>query len=350
MITVTPVMLSARSSPDEEKAIRSALFNWAFNARRRGSPAQPEEATALLAFVARSSLPLSDITKPQRARAALEAVSIKLDGTRSAGRTATMKRAILSNALSYAVELGLIDSNPLGAINWKAPRSSVGVDRRIVVNPEQARALLEAVRNTPRSGPHLVAFFACIYYAALRPEEAANLRLGNVQLRDDDSWGWIVVDEAAPEIDRQWTDAGQRRSARQLKHRAVGESRRAPAPPQLVALLRDHIAAAPDIDRTALLFRGERGSAISGLTYRNVWRRARVLALSQDQERTPLARRPYDLRHAAVSTWLSGGVPAAQVAEWAGHSVDVLLRVYAKCLDADQARSLARIAEALGDQ
>jgi hypothetical protein len=36
--------------------------------------------------------------------------------------------------------------------------------------------------------------------------------------------------------------------------------------------------------------------------------------------------RPYDLRHAAVSTWLNAGVPAAQVAEWAGHSTDVLLR------------------------
>ncbi len=34
---------------------------------------------------------------------------------------------------------------------------------------------------------------------------------------------------------------------------------------------------------------------------------------------------PYDLRHAAMSTWLNGGVPAAQVAEWAGHSVEVLL-------------------------
>jgi len=36
----------------------------------------------------------------------------------------------------------------------------------------------------------------------------------------------------------------------------------------------------------------------------------------------------YDLRHACLSTWLSGGVYPAQVAEWAGHSVDVLLRIY----------------------
>jgi integrase len=41
-----------------------------------------------------------------------------------------------------------------------------------------------------------------------------------------------------------------------------------------------------------------------------------------------LARRPYDLRHAAVSTWLNAGVPSIRVAEWAGHSVAVLLQIY----------------------
>lgn len=30
---------------------------------------------------------------------------------------------------------------------------------------------------------------------------------------------------------------------------------------------------------------------------------------------------------------LNGGVPATEVAERAGHSVDVLLKVYAKCID-----------------
>ena len=32
-------------------------------------------------------------------------------------------------------------------------------------------------------------------------------------------------------------------------------------------------------------------------------------------------------------TWLNGGIPPAQVAEWAGHSVAVLLKTYAKCID-----------------
>ena len=57
-------------------------------------------------------------------------------------------------------------------------------------------------------------------------------------------------------------------------------------------------------------------------------------------------RRPYDLRHAAVSTWLNAGVPAPQVAAWAGHSVDVLLRAYAKCIFGQQAEAKRRIEEA----
>jgi len=59
-----------------------------------------------------------------------------------------------------------------------------------------------------------------------------------------------------------------------------------------------------------------------------------------------LARRPYDLRHAAVSTWLNAGIPAPQVANWAGHSVDVLLRVYAKCISGQQTEAKRRIEEA----
>jgi len=53
------------------------------------------------------------------------------------------------------------------------------------------------------------------------------------------------------------------------------------------------------------------------------------------------------LRHAAVSTWLNAGVPAAQVAEWAGHSVDVLLRVYAKCVAGQHDEAKRRIEDAM---
>jgi len=50
----------------------------------------------------------------------------------------------------------------------------------------------------------------------------------------------------------------------------------------------------------------------------------------------------------AVSTWLNGGVPATTVAEWAGHSIEILLKIYAKCLDGQGAAIRARVQAALG--
>ncbi|MEU7175876.1 hypothetical protein ABZ949_30830 [Micromonospora tulbaghiae] len=45
--------------------------------------------------------------------------------------------------------------------------------------------------------------------------------------------------------------------------------------------------------------------------------------------------------------WLNAGLPAPEVAQRAGHSVDVLLKVYAKCLDRDRSRMNERIEAAL---
>ena len=56
--------------------------------------------------------------------------------------------------------------------------------------------------------------------------------------------------------------------------------------------------------------------------------------------------RPYDLRHAAVSTWLNAGVPSTQVAEWAGHSVAVPLQIHAKCIAGQEDAARRRIAQA----
>jgi len=96
------------------------------------------------------------------------------------------------------------------------------------------------------------------------------------------------------------------------------------------------------------LFQGVQGRPLATVTYRRAWEKARKAALTDEEYRSQLARRPYDLRHACLSTWLNGGVAATQVAEWAGHSVEMLLRVYAKCLDGQDEIAKRRIAAALG--
>jgi integrase len=80
-----------------------------------------------------------------------------------------------------------------------------------------------------------------------------------------------------------------------------------------------------------------------------VWAQTRALAFTPAQVVSPLARRPYDLRHAGVSLWLNSGVPATEVPERAGHSVKVLLQIYAKCIEGQQDGANRRIDDALGE-
>jgi integrase len=203
----------------------------------------------------------------------LELATGRLDGKNAAASTARRNRTILANVMDYAVELGLLDTNPIRALKWTPPKVSGQVDRRSVVNPRQARALLDAVRTQQPSGPRLVAFFAVMYYAGLRPEEAINLTADNVilptQMRneesrhgqhppEDEGWGELHIRSATPDAGSEWTDVGSPRDRRQLKHRAEGDSRIVPVHPELTALPRDHLAqfgTAPD----GRLFGGVRG-------------------------------------------------------------------------------------------
>lgn len=121
----------------------------------------------------------------------------------------------------------------------------------------------------------------------------------------------LTLEQTGPQAGKQWTDSGEAHDDR--------------------------------------LFRSERGNVVSGSNYFRVWQMARPLALKPDQVDSPVAGRPYDLRHAAVSLWLSAGVPATEVAERAAHTVDVLLKVYAKCIDGQRDVINKRIAQALSD-
>ena len=163
---------------------------------------------------------------------------------------------------------------------------------------------------------------------------------------DDQDWGELHLRTATPDAGSEWTDDGSAREHRQLKHRAEGDTRIVPNHPELTRLLRDHLANFGQAGN-GRLFAGVRGGELPTITYRRAWAKARQLALTSAEQASPLARRPYELRHACLSTWLNGGVYPTQVAEWAGHSVDVLLRIYAKCVVGQDELAKRRISEAL---
>ncbi|THJ74931.1 integrase [Candidatus Frankia alpina] len=264
------------------------------------------------------------------------------------------KRAVFFGALDYAVERHHLDANPLPGLKWTAPKQVEEVDRRVVCNHQQARALLGAVGREGAIGRRLVAYYAVAYYAALRPGEINALNEDTVELpeeHDEDQWGMLRLAISRPATGAGWRDEPppdrqEIAPARQLKHRAVGDTRPVPACPPLVAILRQHIAEF-GFASDGRLFTGVRGGEVSDSVIGRVWATARADALTPAQAASPIAHRVYDLRHACLSGWLNAGVSPQQVAEWAGHSVAVLHRVYAKCVDGDDITARKRIAAAL---
>jgi integrase len=359
---VTPAFFrpDAMNQPDA-RLVRRALYYWSFDARNRmpakagrgrasAPPVPPEDLARTVAWLEASTVPLAELgeTENELVRRALDLLGKKIDGRPAAPSTTAWKRSAFYSCIEYAIERKRLTHNPVGQVKRRAVRQTGGVvDRRVVVNHDQAQALLAAVADQGPMGKRLVAFFGCIYYSALRPEETNDLGEDDVDLPEsDDDWGWFTLAGANPETGSRWTDSGER-EARELKHRADGETRRVPIPPPLVALLRRHLAEYPPAGG-GKIFTSPRGGPVRSNTYGRVWRAAREAALSPAQVASPLAATPYDLRHACVSTWLNGMVQGTQVAEWAGHSVAVLYRVYAKCIDGDVDTQLRRIEAALG--
>jgi integrase len=346
LTTITLALTAPRRRAPDPEVLRQALFGYAFNVGNASQPA-PAEITRALEWIAKTSLPVAALEDPDTVRAVLRACARRLDGKPAAATTTRRKRAVFANALGYAVERRLLPANPLGQIQWKASEVAETVDRRSVASPAQAGRLLKAIRAQGPRGEHMEAFFGCLYYAALRPAEAVALREADCVLPKR-GWGRIDLAASRPCAGTGWTDDGASREERGLKHRAPGETRSIPIPPVLVTMLRAHITrygTSPE----GYLFRTARGGPLNDTGWGEVWQRARPLALSPAQQASPLARRPYDLRHAAVSLWLNAGVPATEVARRAGHGIAVLLKVYANCIDGQAGAANKRINDALDE-
>jgi hypothetical protein len=159
-------------------------------------------------------------------RRALDALTLRLDGSRAAANTITRKRAVFHGALGYAVEAGLLTSNPADAVTWQVPKAATTVDPKVVASP------------VPRHG-----------------------------------WGILTLIQAAPRTAAAWTSNGTSHEQRGLKHRPEGSVRTVPIPPILVTMLRRHhrcYGTAPN----GRLFCGTRGGPLSESSYGRTWHTA----------------------------------------------------------------------------
>ncbi|MER6276053.1 hypothetical protein ABT202_07020 [Streptomyces sp900105245] len=283
----------------------------------------------ILRWVERHSLPVSAWEDPETVDQVLRAIDTRLHGKQAAAWSRKRNRRILNVVMKHAARRRILRANPLpkGKETTAVTKTTNAVDKRSLLNPEQAAAILDWIRRRPRGGRRLHAFFATLYYCGPRPEEAVAVRVEDVTLPHpdaEDQWCELLFHTATPEVGKQWTDTGEIHEQRDLKGRAEGETRTVPGHPALTRILRQHILD-EHLQPGDLLFRGETGGILAGSVIRRAWRSARQAVLPSHVFASPTGRRVYDKRNTRLTKWLNDGIPPTQVAEWAGNSVAVLL-------------------------
>jgi integrase len=334
----TCALLPKRTDRPEEPVLRKALRRWAFTAgKSRNGVKVPGDISVVLEWAERHSPALAKVAEAEGTRELLDAMAVTLSGDPASSNYFYRRRAVLYNVFKYAVVRKHLAANPLAAqdLGWEKPdRLEIDhtLDPRSVGNTAHVEAMLTAVSYVGRvRGPRLVAFYACVYYAMMRPSEVIDLKRSQCLLPDA-GWGLLTLEGAAPDVGKAWTDTGTCHDVRGLKRRSAKATRPIPIPPRLVALLKEHIAqfgTAAD----GRLFRTATGNRIGSDAIQKTWKLARDYGLAWADRDTLRLKRVYDLRHSGISLRRTAGVPARQVAEWAGHSVEVLERIYSKVLE-----------------
>jgi integrase len=159
-------------------------------------------------------------------------------------------------------------------------------------------------------------------------------------------WGLARLRGAITSPGTRYSGNGSTREEKGLKHRPAESVREVPLPPDLVDRLRWHL------ERYAReggrVFTNSRGESVTADNYGPVWVKARGRtwpgrhALSETTV--------YDPRHTAATTMLRAGVIPSEVARRLGHSVDVLMRIYAGVFEDERERSNALIETELATQ
>jgi len=134
-------------------------------------------------------------------------------GRCSTTRSATLWSRATSRPIRSTASSGPLLPSPraLTAGSWSAPL--------------RPGSFLAAVRGLSGRGQHLEAFYACLYYAALRPSEAVMLRESDLHLPKEG--GRIVLAASASRAGTPWTDHG---TARQERGRLMPRTSGSPTP------------------------------------------------------------------------------------------------------------------------
>ncbi|MGV9867820.1 tyrosine-type recombinase/integrase [Rhodococcus koreensis] len=234
-----------------------------------------------------------------------------------AASTAAQSITVLSNALAAAVDDGLIPRNPARRVERPQQRR---VERTVWTETELAR-FREATAD------HRLAACWLMVTIGMRRSEVAGIRWRDVDLGDHPA---LRIEQGRVETGNGRIDVSDLKSDRSRRTLPLDGL------PELVSALRklkarqaeEKLAAGRWDDRTGLLWVDERGAALRPSRLSEEFR---LLVAEAGLPRCRL----HDARHAVASVLVRRFAPHV-VAAWLGHSVEVLLRVYAWAYAADQ--------------
>jgi integrase len=190
--------------------------------------------------------------------------------------------------------------------------------RRKVLSNAEVEALIRATSSRTR------ALIRLLWRVGLRPGEAFALTVGQI----DPETRRLTIDRAANDGVVGPTKTGKTR------HPVV--------PAGVFKILTDHIREYSDwTNPDALVFPNTAGHVIHGDTFRH-----RVFMPAAKAAGIQVV--PMDLRHTAASNMIAAGIDVVTVAESTGHSVAVLLKVYAHAVDEQLSKAAERLDAVFG--
>jgi integrase len=274
---------------------------------------------------------------------AVTKATTRRDGQQMTASVVRRRRNTIRAVFSSAVRRGVLETNPFDRVELKRPQRRQEVDVSTVPSVVELMHLVDRVSELRTGGARYGAFFATIGLAGLRPSEAAGLRIDDVELPEQ-GWGMARLRGATTSPGHRYTTDGSVLEEKGLKHRAVDAVREVPIAPPLVEMLRSYLDRYPPIE--GRVFSNVEGRPVTAHNYGKVWRRIRDELWPPGHPCSTAVT--YDLRHTAATVMLQAGVSPPEAARRLGHSVDMLMRVYASVFTDERERSNARIDRVLG--
>jgi integrase/recombinase XerD len=206
------------------------------------------------------------------------------------------KRAALSSFCRYLAGEGVLDANPVAAVE-----GTTRIERRLphVLTPAQVARLLNAPDPTTPRGRRDRAFLELMYASGLRVSEVTHLRVGDVDVK---------------------------RGLLRVKGKGNKERLVPVAHPALVAL-NAHLKQSNhgQSDPRAWVFAGRGGGGTPPLGRGIVWRAVKEHARTAD---LPVPPSPHWLRHSFATHLLNGGADVRAIQEMLGHARIATTQVY----------------------